>query len=178
MLDKVFLSTLSLRRATLHFVNDIQGKQHFYPRSPCGERHQLRRAISCRGQFLSTLSLRRATAACVVAEQGQLYFYPRSPCGERPRTECGITEGKYFYPRSPCGERPIQTMKQTVDTLFLSTLSLRRATCYFVILLAVLSFLSTLSLRRATPFSYAGDRATAFLSTLSLRRATRALRQL
>ena len=35
---------------------------HFYPRSPCGERHT-------RGQG---------------APVGITYFYPRSPCGERP----------------------------------------------------------------------------------------------
>ena len=34
-----------------------------------------------------------------------------------------------FYPRSPCGERPIFALSMAVDLLlFLSTLSLRRAT--------------------------------------------------
>ena len=57
----VFLSTLSLRRATV-FLFDTQ------------QRHLA---------FLSTLSLRRATLGNVVAGLHMLNFYPRSPCGER-----------------------------------------------------------------------------------------------
>ena len=78
-----FLSTLSLRRATIHgrFVrswtdisihallaesdlpvpaNLLRG-YHFYPRSPCGERRAEHHANSQQEKFLSTLSLRRAT---------------------------------------------------------------------------------------------------------------------
>ena len=33
-----FLSTLSLRRATMVSVNEVTYQRHFYPRSPCGER--------------------------------------------------------------------------------------------------------------------------------------------
>ena len=36
----VFLSTLSLRRATSTARRPKRPKHHFYPRSPCGERHQ------------------------------------------------------------------------------------------------------------------------------------------
>ena len=40
-----------------------------------------------------------------------------------------LSNGKvYFYPRSPCGERLIQAMAHLTALLFLSTLSLRRAT--------------------------------------------------
>ena len=35
---KLFLSTLSLRRATYWFGVFVVGRSHFYPRSPCGER--------------------------------------------------------------------------------------------------------------------------------------------
>ena len=56
--------------------------------------------------------------------------------------------------------------------LFLSTLSLRRATCLKSYKLVLLKFLSTLSLRRATPLQWAITRQYPFLSTLSLRRAT------
>ena len=58
----LFLSTLSLRRATQPARRRIPDRSHFYPRSPCGERHfrcPLKRSIS--------------------------NFYPRSPCGERLR---------------------------------------------------------------------------------------------
>ena len=102
----------------------------------------------------------------------------------------------YFYPRSPCGERPIISSATSCRWLFLSTLSLRRATSATSIdTLTTIIFLSTLSLRRATfasapgqykpdnfyPRSPCGERPLAhffisreqiFLSTLSLRRAT------
>ena len=79
---------------------------NFYPPSPCGERRPGFPGCSC----------------C-------FYFYPRSPCGERPQGAAGhIPAAGYFYPRSPCGERLIGgSMIQVID-LFLSTLSLRRAT--------------------------------------------------
>ncbi len=83
-----------------------------------------------RYEFLSTLSLRRATrrysACCVVL----LYFYPRSPCGERPPPYKLMIHQKNFYPRSPCGERPRRLIHHLSTYQFLSTLSLRRATCY------------------------------------------------
>ena len=102
------------------------------------------------------------------------YFYPRSPYGERPSprskrsirhnisihallTESDVNPYKLtmifgnFYPRSPYGERPQQTNNQEHPrTLFLSTLSLRRATFQTSKLCNLLIFLSTLSLRRAT----------------------------
>ena len=101
---------------------------NFYPRSPCGER-------------------RTKTALTSTV----LNFYPRSPCGERLNSKGQHTHGKNisihallaesdspkerkevssmnFYPRSPCGERrPTKTCGCRM-TIFLSTLSLRRAT--------------------------------------------------
>ena len=56
-----FLSTLSLRRATL-------------PETA---------AVVPSRQFLSTLSLRRATPRTKSTRSRRPYFYPRSPCGER-----------------------------------------------------------------------------------------------
>ena len=58
-----FLSTLSLRRATNSSVNTADQEANFYPRSPCGERPPVRDIIQWEGIFLSTLSLRRATSA-------------------------------------------------------------------------------------------------------------------
>ena len=79
--------------------------------------------------FLSTLSLRRATG-CISA---------RNP------------EGFHFYPRSPCGERRKEVNMADFDKIFLSTLSLRRATYRLPLFAHLLfQFLSTLSLRRAT----------------------------
>ena len=124
-----FLSTLSLRRATLGLPAGQPSTPDFYPRSPCGERLILHLYISYYNK----------------------YFYPRSPCGERPRREsrqqpageisihallaesdplknaitavpqqisihallaesdCFLSVMSFaqthFYPRSPCGER-------------------------------------------------------------------------
>ena len=233
-----FLSTLSLRRATEMPMYGTGDYEHFYPRSPCGERHG-RHCVFCRAlQFLSTLSLRRAT--CRSRKTGRpllflstlslrratpslgtkrrfRYFYPRSPCGERHSCNLQYTDTDYFYPRSPCGERLDTPVCKLSKSGFLSTLSLRRATIVatYNILIRIISihallaesdpitkkpplivsaFLSTLSLRRATPslgtkrrFRYFYPRSPCgerrghrwiecrhplFLSTLSLRRAT------
>ena len=90
----------------------------FYPRSPCGERHQILEDTS------------GATN----------HFYPRSPCGERlvilrkrdtpltisihallaesdrpPGNSCG-TIYLHFYPRSPCGERRMMKLFSQLST--------------------------------------------------------------
>ena len=109
----IFLSTLSLRRATEQKCCNRKTNVNFYPRSPCGER------------------LEKIKCCCNTRD-----FYPRSPCGERPYSTranvggAGISihallaesdeywVGGYgtannFYPRSPCGERlPWTTSKK------------------------------------------------------------------
>ena len=124
-----FLSTLSLRRATS--IKPILSKinTNFYPRSPCGERRWLRcwqlaaRDISIHA-LLAESDTRPIPAVTRVAN-----FYPRSPCGERPLFGelCGLII-KHFYPRSPCGERRHRLTHHQLKYRFLSTLSLRRAT--------------------------------------------------
>ena len=57
----LFLSTLSLRRATSGTSRNLMDTLYFYPRSPCGER-------------LSALAPKQNPTQ---------HFYPRSPCGER-----------------------------------------------------------------------------------------------
>ena len=132
--DALFLSTLSLRRATRLQSRTYQAKDDFYPRSPCGERQGVSTMdngvtqISIHallaesdetipgtqtgtGKFLSTLSLRRAT---------------------RYLMEIG-TKLKNFYPRSPCGERRPTAGPCFAQKTFLSTLSLRRATIQWAV---------------------------------------------
>ena len=126
-----FLSTLSLRRATVTSSTVIVILRNFYPRSPCGERLRQRltelwklrisiHALLAESDvvdtliltgsmlFLSTLSLRRATIDKIPNQCQIDHFYPRSPCGERHKTrrqsQC---QNRDFYPRSPCGERPV-----------------------------------------------------------------------
>ena len=78
-----FLSTLSLRRATLTSVVSSTGTMDFYPRSPCGERREPTALRTPHHKFLSTLSLRRATCYNLRCPASYWHFYPRSPCGER-----------------------------------------------------------------------------------------------
>ena len=82
--EGIFLSTLSLRRATPYII------RHIIDLHP----------------FLSTLSLRRATNCTSIGRPKRLYFYPRSPCGERLHNlNLPSKPIENFYPRSPCGER-------------------------------------------------------------------------
>ena len=84
---RLFLSTLSLRRATSPCCGWLEVIYYFYPRSPCGERQKI-----SENQYMQTSD-----------------FYPRSPCGERPERLCNALEHLHFYPRSPCGERQQRT---------------------------------------------------------------------
>ena len=170
----LFLSTLSLRRATRLCTILYSCPGNFYPRSPCGERQTTQRAGWRQNEFLSTLSLRRATYQDKFFVSPAKNFYPRSPCGERrwlrrwqlaardisihallaesdgassrpeqPELHISIhallaesdaiypsstPPKEYFYPRSPCGERLLDAMQIVIIKIFLSTLSLRRAT--------------------------------------------------
>ena len=147
-----FLSTLSLRRATLR-------RPHGPPRRGISIHALLAESdtimqniIFMTGKFLSTLSLRRATRQvkqtyreeisisihALLAESDNFScaserpicnFYPRSPCGERLSMLINLSCGCFdFYPRSPCGERPNARITSNFEYTFLSTLSLRRAT--------------------------------------------------
>ena len=191
----LFLSTLSLRRATSPTTNCFKSSLGFLSTL------SLRRATfnACSAEpihaFLSTLSLRRATFGLPATSLAHRDFYPRSPCGERQVSVIVPSGSLYFYPRSPCGERPSKNICLYRTTKFLSTLSLRRATNTHTYRVYCPSFLSTLSLRRATSDKWQfkryinisihallaeSDACTSnplkaskkFLSTLSLRRAT------
>ena len=197
-MDILFLSTLSLRRATAPKHGVCRGGINFYPRSPCGERLSAFHSAQPDLRFLSTLSLRRATIrhelAALVAEFLSTLSLRRATI---QIADIQITFAD-FYPRSPCGERRIGLVflwwgvrisihallaesdwcisrKQPVQAAFLSTLSLRRATVSKRRLPSSCRlFLSTLSLRRATVVHIAEHASPGrFLSTLSLRRATR-----
>ena len=110
----------------------------------------VREIIQWEGIFLSTLSLRRATASWSARLAPRVNFYPRSPCGERLPCVRLFNGKAYFYPRSPCGERRGSVAGNWQPAIFLSTLSLRRATGNSVASNFKHTFLSTLSLRRAT----------------------------
>ena len=123
----IFLSTLSLRRATAPGLARLASYVNFYPRSPCGERPPQAFPF----------------AACVISIHA-LLAESDSHTFNLTRFQC------YFYPRSPCGERPSWCRTRFIASTFLSTLSLRRATSRAPSTFGPTRFLSTLSLRRAT----------------------------
>ena len=102
------------------------------------------------------------------------HFYPRSPCGERRWLRCWQLAARDISIHALLAESDVSTSTITICTaLFLSTLSLRRATCY--------CSWRTTSCRHFYPRSPCGERLSSmlydttsliFLSTLSLRRAT------
>ena len=147
----LFLSTLSLRRATLLTV------------VPYGQYkisiHALLAESDEQTQSLKIPSHSISIHALLAESDGRHRGDNRSPI--------------HFYPRSPCGERLSSMLYDTTSLIFLSTLSLRRATQKkleknlgfeisihallaesdpLLVLLQFLRwlFLSTLSLRRAT----------------------------
>ena len=124
---------------------------HFYPRSPCGERHGPGPVGPALIIYFYPRSPCGERLLILIAVKEVLHFYPRSPCGERLRiagreqTLFSISihallaesdelnkndrhQANYFYPRSPCGERRVSKTIVTEEDVFLSTLSLRRAT--------------------------------------------------
>ena len=146
-----FLSTLSLRRATSSEKTLKRKGQNFYPRSPCGERPskcapisssnsnfyprspcgERRKQITPRQitrRFLSTLSLRRATMPFF--REGykiKISIHALLAESDDSRRKAVLARDD-FYPRSPCGERHLQVHRAALVIIFLSTLSLRRAT--------------------------------------------------
>ena len=101
-----FLSTLSLRRATLIDLVD----------SPIAK-------ISIHALLAESDAPRRGTATC------RRDFYPRSPCGERPVPRRGAGHVLAISIHALLAESDITTATHTTATTkFLSTLSLRRAT--------------------------------------------------
>ena len=103
--DELFLSTLSLRRATESRQLCARPTKDFYPRSPCGERPYRQGEKQAHQPFLSTLSLRRATVDTLILAGSMLFL---STLSLRRATHEKIQNAR--------------------ACLFLSTLSLRRAT--------------------------------------------------
>ena len=104
--NNIFLSTLSLRRAT-SIQTLIQAMERLFLSTL-----SLRRATSLwvylvgfAFSFLSTLSLRRATVGQKRLRQ-KLAISIHALLAESDRLEfCDTAPHIYFYPRSPCGER-------------------------------------------------------------------------
>ena len=129
----------------------VQYLWNFYPRSPCGERLAQAKELGIVFRISIHALLAESDLSPPLWYYPPLHFYPRSPCGERlllfsfPCVALFISIhallaesdafynrfkpcARYFYPRSPCGERRSDIFPVLRFSLFLSTLSLRRAT--------------------------------------------------
>ncbi len=123
-------SLLSLRRATFRRQRARRGPQHFYPRSPCGER-RCQTLSDCRYTAISIhallaesdslrpcmptappcISIHALLAESDIGNFDELFAnvkflstlsLRRATCSFRPAPWSHY----HFYPRSPCGERP------------------------------------------------------------------------
>ena len=137
----VFLSTLSLRRATaaehlshgvkiisIHALlaeSDQQGaetgsrKHHFYPRSPCGERPPSLYIFSKHPGISIHALLAESDAANLIVLSKLPTFL--STLSLRRATSLPIyllQTPRHFYPRSPCGERPYSANKKARCTAY------------------------------------------------------------
>ena len=130
MMCKIFLSTLSLRRATFTTLRCMSlAKRYFYPRSPCGERPPITLRHCTTYLFLSTLSLRRATSRIPLHCLAMTNFYPRSPCGERQINGSLSPAHQHISIHALLAESDARFKRERKGMIaFLSTLSLRRAT--------------------------------------------------
>ena len=129
MIHMQFLSTLSLRRATMQIVIIVVDTVISIHALLAESDFMFSVVFYLENIFLSTLSLRRATTCGGGWNEQPRYFYPRSPCGER--------HGDVVYNWLPYAisihallaesDSYVGVMGAAI-TPFLSTLSLRRAT--------------------------------------------------
>ena len=146
-----FLSTLSLRRATLSTQKNQDGKKKISIHALLAE-SDARKNSKCRCLLISIHALlAESDWALMGGLSCNVYFYPRSPCGERRQVE--------------------QTCRDKTS-ISIHALLAESDIISIVLLLPQIRFLSTLSLRRATAKSTPEEAKRRFLSTLSLRRAT------
>ena len=127
--SKQFLSTLSLRRATTVQHTQIDKLDNFYPRSPCGERRKVEQTFGKKTSISIHALLAESDKSLFTSVVSSADFYPRSPCGERPYyMQWDITDTVISIHAllAESDSRP-KTLKSR-RIVFLSTLSLRRAT--------------------------------------------------
>ena len=106
------------------------GNQNFYPRSPCGERRRF--PCSYAGQFQISIHalLAESDHQSPPVPRRSRYFYPRSPCGERLLYGPESLAQYVISIHALLAESDMWFIcLNTFRPLFLSTLSLRRATC-------------------------------------------------
>ena len=128
-LDQQFLSTLSLRRATTDMRQRLIEFRISIHALLAESDHIFSDSVIIFLVFLSTLSLRRATYVPVSKLRVTSNFYPRSPCGERPKAQPYNCAGADISIHALLAESDAPPYNLIIQReKFLSTLSLRRAT--------------------------------------------------
>ena len=171
----VFLSTLSLRRATqqppgenlqkeisIHALlaesdvvlrRNADGQPYISIHALLAESDQfLARGGYAFGKFLSTLSLRRATHFLAGVRVFRGYFYPRSPCGER--RSANLSSGKSItisiHALLAESDQFLRGIYHFSNDISIHALLAESDDIAFFHVHSSFTFLSTLSLRRAT----------------------------
>ena len=174
-LEAIFLSTLSLRRATFGGRICQRNKFLFYPRSPCGERHQSERARQQSHFFSIHALLAESDHPKSYLLHSQLFSIHALLAESDPAPGClFLSQGfsihallaesdpgcgfflmyHFFYPRSPCGERLWPGLLARPFFIFSIHALLAESDPGCGFFFDVSFFLSTLSLRRATSEHY------------------------
>ena len=169
----LFLSTLSLRRATTRPVKITDCHLYFYPRSPCGERRGCLLMFCRLTLFLSTLSLRRATAQ--VGNRGQCAGISiHALLAESDIYSCScVGRNRHFYPRSPCGERHNADCNYRSDNpISIHALLAESDRSCTILYSCPGNFYPRSPCGERLPGEHHANSQQEFLSTLSLRRAT------
>ena len=124
---RVFLSTLSLRRATdgLFFfggrnrisihallaesdipsIGTFRSTHNFYPRSPCGERPPYNLMIQQKKEISIHALLAESDPSISTPKPGKVISIHALLAESDCRAETSESRYRHFYPRSPCGER-------------------------------------------------------------------------
>ena len=124
----LFLSTLSLRRATVQVVME-EDMILISIHALLAESDAYLAESGPESENISIHALLAESDSAWVPEFPQLYISIHALLAESDRFNRNITNGeRYFYPRSPCGERRLFNSLNLPYHIFLSTLSLRRAT--------------------------------------------------
>ena len=102
---------------------------NFYPRSPCGERLLGAKRRPCMGRISIHALLAESDTFCARGAGSERGISIHALLAESDtKAEYFDTAMANFYPRSPCGERLSRAKRHAMHIVFLSTLSLRRAT--------------------------------------------------
>ena len=121
--SRLFLSTLPAWGATHRWAAWCPAAQHFYPRSPRGERPAIQLLTRSRNSI--SIHAPRVGSDPMLSTQAERHSAFLSTLPAWGATEWdghGRDADEHFYPRSPRGERPSSFSASIRVNLFLSTL--------------------------------------------------------